>query len=392
MTDTIQPATPGQVAWLRSQLPLWQAAGLVGETEGAAILGRYREVRRLDLSRLALWLGAGFLGIGLLWLVAANLDRLPPLGRFAAVVLFWLATVAAAEVLDRQVRTRRSPVVGAARGLAALAYGAVVMQAAQSLQVPAYDARLVGVWGAGALLYAYAVRGTAPLVVGVAATAGWLTWHVGETAGEPFSMVLALVVLGTAGLALARWHRDDDDRFATVWRLLGTVASLVALFVAAIPWQDPGVEVTATLLVALGIAGALAAAAFLRGPGELRDRAEAVAGLAVAGPAVALAVWSPDTATIDAEAWLHAIVSVVVFVAVAAGVVALGVLRDEPALTWLAVIGMVLFTTVQSFAVFAEVITGAWLFVVIGLVFGGTGWVADRARREMVDALEGADR
>ena len=37
-------------------------------------------------------------------------------------------------------------------------------------QVPAYEPALVGVWGLGALLYAYAVRGVAPLLVGLGAT------------------------------------------------------------------------------------------------------------------------------------------------------------------------------------------------------------------------------
>ena len=32
---------------------------------------------------------------------------------------------------------------------------------------------------------------------------------------------------------------------------------------------------------------------------------------------------------------------------------------------------VVLFTTFQSFAVFAEIIQGAWLFLVLGLIFLG---------------------
>ena len=39
--------------------------------------------RRFDLSRLLLTLGAAFVGVGIIWLVASNLDQLPPLTRFA---------------------------------------------------------------------------------------------------------------------------------------------------------------------------------------------------------------------------------------------------------------------------------------------------------------------
>ena len=62
------------------------------------------------------------------------------------------------------------------RLLAAGAFGAVVFQAAQSLQVPAFEPILVGVW-AGAVLWAYAVRGVAPLVLGVVLVAVWFVWR-----------------------------------------------------------------------------------------------------------------------------------------------------------------------------------------------------------------------
>ena len=68
----------------------------------------------------------------------------------------------------------------------------------------------------------------------------------------------------------------------------------------------------------------------------------------------------------------------------------LGILRDSWRLTALATAGLVVFTTFQSFAVFAQIIQGAWLFVVLGLVFLGTGYGFDRARRELAATLEGA--
>jgi len=79
-------------------------------------------------------------------------------------------------------------------------------------------------------------------------------------------------------------------------------------------------------------------------------------------------------------------------VAVAVGVAVLGVLHNSWRLPALATLGLVVFTTVQSFAVFAPIIQGAWLFVALGLVFLGTGYLFDRARRELAANLEGADR
>ena len=126
---------PGRLDWLTAALVEWQADGLVSPEQSAAILGRYRAGRRFSLGRLLLTVGALFVGVGLIWLVAANLDAWPPLVRFVVVAALWLAALATGEALH--ARRVSAPVVGAVRLLAALGFGAVVSQAAQGLQVPA---------------------------------------------------------------------------------------------------------------------------------------------------------------------------------------------------------------------------------------------------------------
>src|SRR6478736_638492 len=185
----VHPATPAQLHWLEVELAHWQAEGLLAPEAAHAIRGRYVPSRRFTLSRIVLTLGACFVGLGLIWLVAANLDAMSPLTRFGLMVAIWLGLVGASEVLASR-RTRvgdtASPVVGALRLLAAGAFGAVAFQAAQSLQVPAYEPVLVGVWGLGALLWAYAVRGVAPLVLAVALLAFWFVWQVMEAGDGAF--------------------------------------------------------------------------------------------------------------------------------------------------------------------------------------------------------------
>ena len=73
-----------------------------------------------------------------------------------------------------------------------------VFQAAQSLQVPAYEPLLVGVWGLGALLWAYAVRGVASLVLAVGLLAFWSVWEVLSAGDGAFAVSTA-----TAAAALA---------------------------------------------------------------------------------------------------------------------------------------------------------------------------------------------
>jgi hypothetical protein len=85
------------------------------------------------------------------------------------------------------------------------------------------------------------------------------------------------------------------------------------------------------------------------------------------------------------------VVSVGVYVLVAIGVAVLGTLRDSWRLTALATGAIVVFTTFQSFAVFARIIEGAWLFLALGLVLLGTGVLFDRVRRGVAAALENAE-
>ena len=304
----VQSVPAGTLAWLERELDAWQAEGRVDAATAAGIRARYTAGRRLPLSRLMLALGASSAGVGLLWLVAANLDELAPEVRFTGVVLVWLAAAVGAAVLAAR-RTGRGT-VGAVRLLAALAFGGVVFQAAQSLQVPAYEPRLLGAWAAGALLHAYAVGAVAPLLVGIGAGVGWYGWAV----------VVARDLLGRLEVAAA-----------TAALLLGWLLVL---------WQPPG-------------------AAPAGGP----------------------------TGAPSGEALLRVAVVVAVYLLAALWTAALGVLRDEPRTTGLATAALVLFTVVQSFAVFAPVLSGATLFLALGAVLAVSGWLADRGRRGLVTTV-----
>ncbi len=393
----VHPATPAQLHWLEGELAHWQAEGLLAPETAQVIRGRYVASRRFTLSRIVLTLGACFVGLGLVWLVAANLDAMSPLARFALMVAIWLGFVVAAEVLAVR-RTRAgdtaSPVVGALRLLAAAAFGAVVFQAAQSLQVPAYEPLLVGIWGLGALLWAYAVRGVAPLVLAVTLLAVWFVWAVVDAGDGAFTVSTAIAAAALAAVSVGVGHLVLGRRdLADPWREIGAALALLALFIAALPyaWGEPDASVT--LLVGLGIAIVLAGAAFVRG--DRVDRLEVgLAALALA-LTVGLSLWRfdenlLDTADLPAGAWLRAVLSVVAYLAVASGYAALGGMRDSSRLTWLATAALVVFVTVQAFAVFAPIVSGAALFLIVGVVLLGTGILADRGRRRLVSEAKEA--
>ena len=388
-----RPASPAQLEWLARELTFWQGEGLIHDDQAGAILHRYHATRRFSLARLLLALGAVFVGVGLIWLVAANLDQLPPLLRFIAVASIWLALLIGGEVLHSKDLLMPSQVVGSVRLLAALAFGAVVFQAAQSLQVPAFEPLLIGLWGAGALVHAYAVRSLGPLLVGVPTLVVWFVWQVQWDSPSALSTVLALAVAAIAAVSTAAIHERGLRPFGPLWREVGAGLALAALFVAALPWVTASNVVWSPWLV-VGLALAIVAAVAAIFLAEGHARLEPIGALAVLAASVLMVLWDAgdDPGVLTLVDWAHAGVSVAAYVVVAVGVAVLGILRDSWRLTALATIGLVVFTTVQSFAVFAQIIQGAWLFVALGLVFLVTGYLFDRARRELAATLEGEVR
>ena len=399
MTDTSSPApslatrpvAPHQLAWLRRELADWTAEGLISDQQAASIAARYRSEHhaRTSVGRVLLYLGGAFVGVGLIWLVAANLDELSPLARFSAVAALWLTFLVGGEWLS--ARRASPPLVGAARLLAALGAGAMIFQAAQSLQVPAYEPRLVGLWAAGTLAHGYLTRSHMPFFVGLVTGVTWWFWQPLWDAPNGLTTVILLGAGAVLAASLAVLHDGRIDSYAWAWRTVGGAMALVALFAAAIPdIGADGIAWTTWLVVALTVAGAAVLAAVLARPG--RRVLEPLGAVVVLIVATLIGLWTTgtDTSSVDAADWAHAAVAVTAYVVLAVGLVALGTVRDHQPLTWMAMAGLVVFTTFQSFAVFAPIVTGAWLFVVLGTVFLGTGYLSDRARRELAQALDPA--
>ncbi len=396
-----RPATPAQLDWLGTELAHWRSTGLVDDRSANAILASYHPSRRLDLSNLLLTLGAAFVGVGVLWLVASNLDELPPLVRFLVVAAFWLVFLAGGEYLAgrREHATSGSaipsPVVGAVRVLAALTFGGVVMQAAQSLQVPSYEPQLLAWWGLGALVHAYAVRAAGPLAVGLGVGTAWLVWQVTWESPDALTVLLVLFAAACVAASVAALHATrlgaSFTGFSATWREVGALITLGALFVAALPFvTTDDFDASLPLTVLLVLAGlAVAAGAALATDNA---RLEPVMALAITLAGVLLVLWEVGSDfdiddQVGVAGWAHAALGVAAYVGAAAWFAVLGVLRASARLTFLATAALVVFTTFQAFSVFAAIVQGAWLFLLLGLVFAGTGWVADRARRQLARTL-----
>lgn len=413
MSDSRRPIARGTSAWLEGEIRDWVAHGIVSADAADAIRGRYEvsadaqplptpEVtRRITLVRLVLALGAVFMGAGLVWLVASNLDQLSPLFRFLLLTAIWLALLFGAAVLAQRRADSRdvaSPVVAAVQLLAAAAYGALVFQAAQSLQVPAFEAGLVGVWGLGALIHAYAVRGRAVAVLAIALLGIWFVWQVISRSEGQFGFVAAtlsaaVVVTAVGALHTAFGRLSGHAAFGPLWSHLGAGFALVGLFAAALPNDRVAAGWPWQLLAALALAVVLVGGVLALRSRDDRFEVGLVTVVAVAG--FGLALWAVDTEALrtgelTANGLLRVVVSVIVYLGVASGYAVLGALRSRPILTMLATIALVIFITFQAFAVFAPILPGSLLFLVVGLVLLVTGFLADRGRRQIAASVEGA--
>lgn len=376
-----------RLAWMRGELARWQADGLIDATTAARIADRYVPGRRLSLERLILVLGGGFLGVGLIWLVSANLYRISPTVRFAGILIVWLGAVALGEILARTIRSGGG--AEAARLVAVLAGGGVVFQAAQSLQVPAYDSGLLGVWAAGSLAYAYATGSRGPLLAALTLGAGWYGWFAGERVSSAGGVAVALVIAGVVSVAVAVLHESRwRPGFAPLWRLTGVVLVLIGLFVAAFPGspESGGLYGSVAIwpgLVAVVIAGA---AAFLLGDTERRREVVAVVLMLVA--AMLLAAWGAEPPRYPegpgAAQTARAIAGTLVYVLSAVWFAVVAARRDLAPLVYVVTAALVLFVTVQSFAVFQPLLSGAALFLVLGVVFLVTGVLVDYGRRRLM--------
>jgi len=110
----------------------------------------------------------------------------------------------------------------------------------------------------------------------------------------------------------------------------------------------------------------------------------------VLGVSAGLAWWgsTQDVDEVGVNDVLHALVAVALYVGLAVAVGALGALRDSWLLGVLSTGALVVFTVFQSFAVFAPVVQGAWLFLLLGVVLLGTGVGFDRLRRTVAASID----
>jgi hypothetical protein len=230
-----------------------------------------------------------------------------------------------------------------------------------------------------------------PLLVGLGVGTGWYVWHVADASDSGMGLVAAILIGAVLAAAAAVSHAARWlPPFAQAWREAGALLVLVGLFAAALP-NVTAEDFTWPVLLTVGLVVAAAASAVAATVGARTSRLEVLVPVAALVAGMLLVRWDPgvvDASDVTAEGYLHASVSVAVYLAAAGWYAVLGVLRDSSRLTVLATGALVVFTSVQAFAVFAPIVSGATLFLLVGAVLVGSGFAVNRGRRHLVATLE----
>jgi uncharacterized membrane protein len=378
-----------RLAWIRGEITAWRNAGLVNPASAEQIEARCATSLRARGARTVLLIGAALLASGIIGVVASNLevDEIGPFARSLLIALVWLALVALAEAVRR--RGALAVLANPVALLAAVAYGATIFQVSQSLQVPAFEPSLILAWAIGALVYAYATRDSAPLVLGVGALVAWYVWELADRADVVSALVLGLALAMPLATALAAFHEGTGmAHFTGAWRVAAALLGLGALAVAAeSALQDrlpsvPGFTLTAAIPIA-----AISLAAIVRG--DRRQRIEVVAALAIAAAAVALVATASSSREevlfgedLTGSALTHSLVAVGLFLALATAIASVGAASGGIALTVIGVGAIVLFFAGQAFAfVFLSIGSSAWLLLGLGALLIACGLLADVLQR-----------
>lgn len=286
---------------IERRLAAWVEAGLIDSATAGRILAHERAHARPVLALAVAGLGLLALALGLMLIVAANWDRIPPAFKLGAHLALLAAALAAAGWSIRHARPAVAE--GALVLAAALVLAGIALQAQVYLLTgPAWEALLLWlalagpmllVAGrtrlAGTLLAAMALIGPAAAAIDTIDRGG--LWRLAQ--GSAIAVPILLMVLGAAGTGLA----------AGVRRALlesGIVLALAAASIAHFAWASPitraqALDNAVRFLIPALVAG-LAVAHLRRGGGSLpRPLVRPLLVAPLVAAALALAIPHPDS-------------------------------------------------------------------------------------------------
>lgn len=382
---------------LADRIEQWQAAGLIDDTTAARIRdweARHAPSHGSRLGRLAFGFGGLLLAAGVLLFVAANWADLSPWGRFGLLV----ATVAALHVGGGLVASRSTALATTLHAVGTAALGAAVFLSGQTFNLAVHWPEGLLLWAIGAAFGAWLLRDW-PQVLWLAVLApAWLVsaWHahvadVSRFVG-PFDLD-ALAAPPAVGIflgALCYLAGVGSDCTSDQRRALSRLGALALLPAgAALAVVGAGFDGFGTARGAAALAGAwlvlgwsVAVTAPLLLGAVLRGRR--------AWPLAVAAVFAVAVASFDANGSAGRVGIHLAFVAACSGLAWWGLHDGHRLRINVAVVGFALTVLSFYFSSLFDKLGRAVGLIVLGVLFIGGGWLLERARRRLLDRIEGA--
>jgi hypothetical protein len=194
------------VRWLREQLLLWVAQGIVSPAQANRIRSLYPEPKAGAPWGTIIFagLGAVVFGLGVILLFAYNWQAIPKAGKLAVIFLAILAAHGAGQWLLAKPGWQR-PVGEALAVLGTMLYGAGIWLVAQIYHIQEHYPNGFLFWALGALALAWAMPSVAQ---GILAVVLLCIWGCSEAWGFDRAMHAAPLLLLVAGGGLAWWLRS----------------------------------------------------------------------------------------------------------------------------------------------------------------------------------------
>ena len=415
---TISPAEPPDrafIARLEPDLAEWEKEGLVRPDQAEALRARYgllqgetpRTLRRSRIIQVIGLLGAVLVGVGVILVVGANWQAVPPWLRIALL----LAATAACYELGYRVayRSARHPNIGVALLLlGSLLWGASIFLIAQTYQLgggEGGEAKGVGYWFLGVLPLSYVLRSQPHLALALALGCVWLglVMQLGFATLAPLTYFTTYLAVGifVYGLGLAHRQWEAGKRFAPTYQWLGLLLIFGPLYLLSFryAWWVDAAGGQAALLVpgtALAVAALQVVALLL-----FRKRMDR-AGLAEAGALLGLFLLGllligvlarPSAVGLGSSyaelpsQWLFSGLLNVVLLVCEVALISLGWARGQPGLASFGMFAFFVQVVTRYFDLFGTMLTSGVLFIGAGLLLVGLGTLLERSRRRLFAAM-----
>jgi uncharacterized membrane protein len=345
---------------LERDLDGWIGGGLVPAESRAAILASVGEARRLDASTALGIIGGLLAGVAMIAFVAANWSDIPRIARFVLVLATFLGAAGGAAWASGQGRTVTSHVL---LSVAALVFAAAVGLTGQIFDIAGDPQAALRAAGLAAALLALAGRSPWAAAVGLALiavsdftvrsnfTPGQTAWPGWLVVAAPMGVVTAL---SWRSLALAH---------------VAGIASIVAVMTLDEALRS---RPEVVFLIAAGLLGAGAAGARF-----LRDRFEGPAGVLYGWFAWGALGWFGASGFGDS---LKGVAHSIAWLALSAGVVALGRHDRHAPVTAAGVVGLLVAGATLLFNLGVGLMTSAAVFGAAALVALAVAWAMRRRR------------